>query len=62
MNANQIEAIPSTLLYETGTAGLREWLHAHGLRMTLLELTNERNRRTHASRRTPQRAERRNHR
>lgn len=41
----QIARIPSRLLYEHGTARLRQWLHDRGLRMTLSPLGEERKRR-----------------
>lgn len=62
MNQTQIEAIPSAALFERDTHSLREWLHLHGLRMTLLELDDERHRRNQTTRRSPRQADRKNYR
>lgn len=45
MTAAQLDQIPSDLLFDRGTRGLREYLDARGWRMTLLELMEERTRR-----------------
>jgi hypothetical protein len=45
MNAKQLHSIPIHALYQPGTTDLRDWLNRRGLRMTLLELTQERRRR-----------------
>jgi hypothetical protein len=46
MTTGQLHSIPTHALYQPGTAELRDWLHRRGLRMSLLELTQERRRRT----------------
>jgi hypothetical protein len=46
MTEDQMRNIPSRLLFERGTAGLREWLRLRGLRLSLFELDQERRRRT----------------
>jgi hypothetical protein len=45
MNAKQLHSIPTHALLQAGTTDLRDWLQRRGLRMTLLELTQERQRR-----------------
>jgi hypothetical protein len=45
MTTAQIQSIPSHALFQPGTTDLRDWLQRRGLRMTLLELTQERQRR-----------------
>jgi hypothetical protein len=46
MTTGQLHSIPTHARYQPGTAELRDWLHRRGLRMSLLELTQERRRRT----------------
>lgn len=50
MTRAQLDLIPDRLLYRTDTTSLREWLHARGWPMTLLELDQERRRRRQAHR------------
>jgi hypothetical protein len=45
VTAEQMSSIPTHVLTKPGTADLRDWLWRRGLRMTLLELTQERRRR-----------------
>lgn len=45
MTTGQLQSIPTHALFQAGTADLRDWLWRRGLRMTLLELTQERRRR-----------------
>jgi hypothetical protein len=45
MNAKQLHSIPTHALFQAGTTDLRDWLNRRGLRMSLLELAQERRRR-----------------
>ena len=58
MIPEQIEAIPDDVLIQPDTHHLREWLQARGWRMTLAELSAERERRNLTPRRFPRQADR----
>lgn len=48
MDANRLALIPDRLLRQRDTTQLREWLHARGWNLSLIDLDTERRRRRDA--------------